>query len=251
MRQRMDRILDGVQTLYYHPRGLRRKKRRARRSRHLIVETPVGVGKTQYDSLELTLSALRKPLGVEQWTLKEVAVFEAGITRWGKDFERIARALPGKRTNEVVAFYYGSWKFSRHYYMWKNQQGGRRPKNEAPEPNVQHASVAELAAAAAGNAKLDGLQFDPAFVGLRTELAPHMPIVKQFAKDHPDEIIDIKVPGEDMKKAGYKPAYLVALLSVATPDEVYFQYHSANPAARDAFRRACRALCEAALTKQE
>lgn len=47
-----------------------------------------------------------------------MAVFEAAICVYGKEFYYISRAVKTKSTQECIEFYY-SWKFSSHYYAWK------------------------------------------------------------------------------------------------------------------------------------
>lgn len=57
----------------------------------------------------------------EDWSPREIALFEAALTLYGKDFSRIARLhLPNKCTKDVVAFYY-VWKKTKHYQEWKRQ----------------------------------------------------------------------------------------------------------------------------------
>ena len=58
----------------------------------------------------------RNPL--DEWTPREIAVFESALCLYGKTFHLIAELLPGKSTKDVVEFYY-HWKHTPHYAPWK------------------------------------------------------------------------------------------------------------------------------------
>ncbi|KAK8823772.1 hypothetical protein WA538_001064, partial [Blastocystis sp. DL] len=58
---------------------------------------------------------------LNKWNPHEVAVFEAAISVFGKQFHKISDLIPTKTTQEVVAFY-SLWHFTSHYCLWKNQQ---------------------------------------------------------------------------------------------------------------------------------
>ncbi len=55
--------------------------------------------------------------GPEAWTLKEIALFEAGMCNFGKDFHNVQKVVRTKTTNEIVDFYY-QWKKSAHGNQW-------------------------------------------------------------------------------------------------------------------------------------
>jgi hypothetical protein len=74
--------------------------------------------RTEYSTIDLLLSPLRKESVLDKWTAKEIALFEAGICTFGKEFHSIARLMPNKTTAECVDFYY-LWKKSGHYALWK------------------------------------------------------------------------------------------------------------------------------------
>ncbi len=61
---------------------------------------------------------LRRRHAIERWSPYEVAVFEASITLYGKNFHRIHQQLGSKTTKEVIEFYY-CWKKTSHYKQWK------------------------------------------------------------------------------------------------------------------------------------
>lgn len=67
----------------------------------------------------LTSPSRRKTIW-EDWSPRQVALFEAGILQYGKDFSTISNLLEKKETKDVVAFYY-VWKKTRHYQEWKRQ----------------------------------------------------------------------------------------------------------------------------------
>jgi len=74
--------------------------------------------RTEYPTLDMLISPLRKPNVLDRWSPMEIALFEAGICHHGKDFHSIAKLIKTKSTTEVVDFYY-MWKKSAHYQMWK------------------------------------------------------------------------------------------------------------------------------------
>mmetsp|Transcript_14383 Transcript_14383/g.23745 ORF Transcript_14383/g.23745 Transcript_14383/m.23745 type:complete len:211 (+) Transcript_14383:69-701(+) len=66
-------------------------------------------------------SPLRRGTVWEDWSPKEVALFEAALFHYGKEFAKMKHAcLPHKTTKDVVAFYY-VWKKTSHYQNWKKQ----------------------------------------------------------------------------------------------------------------------------------
>jgi hypothetical protein len=80
-----------------------------------------------YDGLERATalgyltSPLRRRTIWEDWSPREVALFEAALTLYGKQFSKIAdKYLSNKCTKDVVAFYY-IWKKTQRYKEWKSQ----------------------------------------------------------------------------------------------------------------------------------
>jgi hypothetical protein len=95
---------------------------------HLMMP-PSSDGKVNpyWDGLEriTTLGYLTSPLRQrtvwEDWSPRDVALFEAALMQYGKDFSKIAhKHLLNKQTKDVVAFYY-IWKKTKHYKEWKRQ----------------------------------------------------------------------------------------------------------------------------------
>lgn len=107
-----DALLRAVSNMYYkekevHPNGT-------------SVWVSTDYGSLHYPSLDLLLSPLRQTTPLDFWAPKEIAIFEAAICRFGKDFHRIHTLVKTKNTNEVVDFYYRVWKKSRNYRIWKD-----------------------------------------------------------------------------------------------------------------------------------
>lgn len=109
---RIDELLSAVAQMYYPPVCKYKyskepePKWRSERS------------ETEISTLELLMSPLRKKSALDDWTPKEIALFEAGITSLGKDFGAIHQLIKTKSSKEVVDFFY-TWKQSSHYLMWK------------------------------------------------------------------------------------------------------------------------------------
>ena len=72
------------------------------------------------DALLSTLvSPIRHQYNFESWTPKELAVFEAGLCTFGKQFDKISSLLNCTKTiSEITALYY-DWKHTSHYKYWK------------------------------------------------------------------------------------------------------------------------------------
>ena len=82
---------------------------------------PYWDGLERITTLGYLTSPLRQRTVWEDWSPREVALFEAALMQYGKDFSRIAhRHLMNKQTKDVVAFYY-IWKKTKHYKEWKRQ----------------------------------------------------------------------------------------------------------------------------------
>jgi hypothetical protein len=70
----------------------------------------------------MLLSPLRKYSPLDEWSPREIALFEAGICKLGKDFYRISKIIQTKKTSQVVEFYYCCFKPSVHYKLWKQNK---------------------------------------------------------------------------------------------------------------------------------
>ena len=54
----------------------------------------------------------------EKWSPKEIAIFEEGIVKFGKQFEFIAELIKTKNPKDVFEFY-NEWRFTSHYKQYK------------------------------------------------------------------------------------------------------------------------------------
>jgi len=84
-----------------------------------------GHARTSYPLEHISLlgylkSPLRRPTVIERWCPYEIALFEAGMAHYGKDFFQIHKAIQTKSTKEVIDFYY-VWKKTSHYQVWKKE----------------------------------------------------------------------------------------------------------------------------------
>jgi hypothetical protein len=62
--------------------------------------------------------SFRRPTVIEQWSPYEIAVFEAALGHYGKDFHAEQKEINSKSCREVIDFYY-IWKKTAHYERWK------------------------------------------------------------------------------------------------------------------------------------
>jgi hypothetical protein len=81
----------------------------------LLVNQP----QTANEAIELLQSSYRKNEVIDSWSPLEIALFIAGITRFGRDWESIKSILPSKSAMELSQFYYSVWKGSKMYGTWK------------------------------------------------------------------------------------------------------------------------------------
>lgn len=66
-------------------------------------------------------SAVRRPVVIERWSPYEIAIFEASLAEYGKDFPKVKKEIGDtKTTSEVIEFYY-IWKKTSHYAKWKKE----------------------------------------------------------------------------------------------------------------------------------
>lgn len=66
-------------------------------------------------------SAIRQPTVIEKWSPYEIAMFEASIAEYGKNFARIQKEISmTKSVQDVIEFYY-IWKKTSHYAQWKKE----------------------------------------------------------------------------------------------------------------------------------
>ena len=56
---------------------------------------------------------------LDDWSLKDIALFIGAITRFGREWSEIRQIVQNKTDLQLTDFYYGVWKRSRIYPLWK------------------------------------------------------------------------------------------------------------------------------------
>lgn len=86
---------------------------------------------TGLNEIEGTANELNGPVGgiltspyrtkevLDHWSPKDVALFIAAITRFGRDWAAVQKVLPHKRHADFTDFYFSVWKCSKMYSQWK------------------------------------------------------------------------------------------------------------------------------------
>lgn len=103
----------------------------------------------RYSTIELLLSPVRKRQPAEEWSPREIVLFELGVCEYGEDFSRVAEMLPEKRISDVVRFYYDVWRQSANYNAWACaglSAEQREEKNEAFRNNAEETAKAYIRA---------------------------------------------------------------------------------------------------------
>lgn len=76
-----------------------------------------GYKKFRLTSLDLLVNPFRRPKAFEIWSPYELAVFQACIFKYERDYERISDFLPNK-TKEQLQEMYGLWQATKYYKAW-------------------------------------------------------------------------------------------------------------------------------------
>ena len=92
---------------------------------NLMLPSPSPLGMPSYHSLP-TMSGLRflqspqrRRTVWEDWSPYQIALFEAGMAHYGKDFYAMSKEFQGRKsTKQIIDFYY-LWKKTAHYKKWK------------------------------------------------------------------------------------------------------------------------------------
>jgi hypothetical protein len=71
------------------------------------------------EAIERLKSSFRKTEVIDSWNPLDIALFIAGITRFGRDWGSVKALLPHRTSMELSQFYYSVWKGSRMYISWK------------------------------------------------------------------------------------------------------------------------------------
>lgn len=123
-RDRIDALFRAVGCMYFRPREVEDEQ-------SVWVSGEYDI--SEYSSLDMLVSPLRRSNPLDDWSPRQIALFECGICKFGKDFPAIAQLIGEKTTAEVVHFYYACWKKSTHYQIWKSR---RRPAASAAAANL-------------------------------------------------------------------------------------------------------------------
>ena len=70
-------------------------------------------------------SRFRNPEVIDSWAPKDIALFIAAITRFGRDWDSVGKVLPHKSQRDFVDFYFCVWKCSKLYRNWKKMRKQR------------------------------------------------------------------------------------------------------------------------------
>lgn len=71
----------------------------------------------QYSTLDVLCNPLRSAHVFENWSPREIAIFETWMWKFGKKFHLFPRFIKTKCTREVIDFYF-CWKNTSHYKTW-------------------------------------------------------------------------------------------------------------------------------------
>lgn len=165
---RTDSLLHAVSCLYARPRPVDANSGK--------VSVSNDYDRLEYSTFDMLTSPLRAENTLDEWSPIDIALFEAGICAYGKDFHEISRLMEGRKTcNQCVEFYY-LWKKSAHYALWKECGKPIRKRAEAREQQWQ--VIKE---------KMDGVQT----VGANTPMLSNNPNkIITFKKARYDQSID-------------------------------------------------------------
>lgn len=130
MRHRIDNVLRAVSSMYYNRKQVIDQGKN-------VIDQATSQNTMPLSTHDAITHPLRKPGVLDNWTPKEIALFECGICSKGKDFYAISKIIETKSTAEVVDFYY-DWKKSGHYVMWKYF---KRPTEKYPSSRLQQMSA--------------------------------------------------------------------------------------------------------------
>ncbi|OII74675.1 uncharacterized protein cubi_00228 [Cryptosporidium ubiquitum] len=87
---------------------------------HLL--EPITNAKSIISPLQLLTHPFRNREVIDLWGPHEVILFECGVCKYGKEFDKIQRIIKTKTTKEIVDFYYCIWKRTSRYKAWKSNR---------------------------------------------------------------------------------------------------------------------------------
>jgi len=73
---------------------------------------------SRVDIMDSLVSPLKVDSVFEKWSPKEIAIFEAALCKYGKEFSFIQFLVKSKTINQIIEFYF-AWKGTSHYKIWK------------------------------------------------------------------------------------------------------------------------------------
>lgn len=87
---------------------------------HLL--EPITNAESIISPLQLLTHPFRNREVIDLWGPHEVILFECGVCKYGKEFDKIQRVIKTKTTKEIVDFYYCVWKRTSRYKAWKSNR---------------------------------------------------------------------------------------------------------------------------------
>ncbi|KAH8584724.1 myb-like DNA-binding domain-containing [Cryptosporidium sp. chipmunk genotype I] len=87
---------------------------------HLL--EPITKAESIISPLHLLTHPFRNKEVIDLWGPHEVILFECGVCKYGKEFDKIQRIIKTKTTKEIIDFYYCVWKRTSRYKAWKNNR---------------------------------------------------------------------------------------------------------------------------------
>jgi hypothetical protein len=83
------------------------------------LESFVNSADSASQAIRFLQSEYRKSEVIDTWNPLDIALFIAGVTRFGRDWESVKAILPHRSAMELSQFYYSVWKGSKMYFSWK------------------------------------------------------------------------------------------------------------------------------------
>lgn len=83
---------------------------------------PITNAESIISPLHLLTHPFRNKEVIDLWGPHEVILFECGVCKYGKEFDKIQRIIKTKTTKEIVDFYYCIWKRTSRYKAWKSNR---------------------------------------------------------------------------------------------------------------------------------
>ncbi|CUV04175.1 unnamed protein product [Cryptosporidium hominis] len=91
-------------------------------SKNSNLQEPITNAENIISPLQLLTHPFRNKEVIDLWGPHEVILFECGVCKYGKEFDKIQRIIKTKTTKEIVDFYYCIWKRTSRYKAWKSNR---------------------------------------------------------------------------------------------------------------------------------